>query len=423
MKRSFRFSAVSSLLIIAFLFTINYLTSWSHPWFIYPTFVVLWWPMSVYFAAIKRFDLYSISASILTTVFFVLINYITSPSYPWFIFPVFAVLWWPMAMYFPAKGRKKIFSVVAALYTCAFFLVINLVSSPTVVWFIYPCFAVLWWPISYIACSAKKYKLFSVIASLYTIGFFALVNFITSPSYIWFYYPSYAVLWWPISMFFLKKNKFRAKAYSIVMTTVTMALLALINIQNSPDYIWFHYTIFYLLWWPVVMLLGKKAASTWFAVIGAAAIIAYHTALYYIQMPVHPWPLYIVLPALWWPVCMALRKHIHRVWFLLLSFVVFGAYYITLNMIIYPQYLWAIYILCPEIIAVISMYYANKKRPFAYSIWVSAVLVVFFVTVNYISSPQVIWAIYPTFAIAWWPLSVYFYKAKKMKKNSELKEA
>ena len=30
-------------------FFINYTTSWGHPWFVYPTFAVLWWPLAMFF--------------------------------------------------------------------------------------------------------------------------------------------------------------------------------------------------------------------------------------------------------------------------------------------------------------------------------------------------------------------------------------
>ncbi len=43
------FSIWGALLIIAFLFFINYTTSWGYPWFIYPTFGVLWWPLASFF--------------------------------------------------------------------------------------------------------------------------------------------------------------------------------------------------------------------------------------------------------------------------------------------------------------------------------------------------------------------------------------
>ena len=109
MKKSTAFSAAGSLLIVAFLFFINYITSWGHPWFIYPTFAVLWWPLSMFFAAHKRYKAFAISGSVLTSVFVFLVNYITSWAYPWFIFPVFAIWWWPLSMYTAGQKRYKLF--------------------------------------------------------------------------------------------------------------------------------------------------------------------------------------------------------------------------------------------------------------------------------------------------------------------------
>lgn len=44
------FSIWGAALIIGFLFFINYTTSWGHPWFVYPTFGVLWWPLATFFS-------------------------------------------------------------------------------------------------------------------------------------------------------------------------------------------------------------------------------------------------------------------------------------------------------------------------------------------------------------------------------------
>lgn len=45
------FSIWGAALIIGLLFFINYTTSWHvHPWFVYPTFGVLWWPLATIFA-------------------------------------------------------------------------------------------------------------------------------------------------------------------------------------------------------------------------------------------------------------------------------------------------------------------------------------------------------------------------------------
>lgn len=420
MKKSFAFSAIGSLIIIAFFFTLNFTTSWSHPWFIYPTFVVLWWPLSMFFVSNRNFKAFSIAASILTTAFFFLVNMITSSSFPWFIFPTFLVWWWPLSMFIAKRGKYKLFSVVSSLYTIAFLVIVNLVTA-NVIWFIYPAFAILWWPISHIICGAKRYKLYSIISSIYFIAFLALVNYITSPGYAWFYYPAYAIIWWPMSMFLLKKKSI--KAYSLIMMLLTIAYLAVINLLNTPSYMWFQYTIFYLMWWPLVMFLGEKVKTVTFSVIGAAIIIAYHVMIHYLVTPLeHPWYLYLVLPAVWWPVSMALRRHIHRVWFLLMSILVTVLYYGALNIFISSGHFWSVYIIYPALWAVLGMYFGNRREYLTLSIVGAILTIVFFVIVNYITTPNIIWAIYPSFAILWWPLSLYFYRERRNNKQQKIKK-
>ena len=43
---------------------------------------------------------------------------------------------------------------------------------------------------------------FSIWGSLLIIGLMIFVNFYTSPDTIWFVYPTFGVLWWPLSMFY-----------------------------------------------------------------------------------------------------------------------------------------------------------------------------------------------------------------------------
>lgn len=50
----------------------------------------------------------------------------------------------------------------------------------------------------------------------------------------------------------------------------------------------------------------------------------------------------------------------------------------------------------------------NRKLNLEYSIWASLLLIGLFVFINFYYSPQVIWFVYPTFAVLWWPLSMYY---------------
>ena len=51
-----------------------------------------------------------------------------------------------------------------------------------------------------------------------------------------------------------------------------------------------------------------------------------------------------------------------------------------------------------------------------YSIWGSILIIALFVFINFYYAPNVIWFIYPTFAVLCWPLTMYF-RWMKMKKD------
>ncbi|MFQ3544208.1 permease prefix domain 1-containing protein [Halobacillus rhizosphaerae] len=55
----------------------------------------------------------------------------------------------------------------------------------------------------------------------------------------------------------------------------------------------------------------------------------------------------------------------------------------------------------------------NKKKSFKkenlwYSVWGAALIIALFLFTNFYYSPDTIWFVYPTFAILWWPLTMYF---------------
>lgn len=48
------------------------------------------------------------------------------------------------------------------------------------------------------------------------------------------------------------------------------------------------------------------------------------------------------------------------------------------------------------------------KINLAYSVWGSLLIIALFIFVNFYYSPHTIWFVYPTFAVIWWPLTMYF---------------
>lgn len=53
------------------------------------------------------------------------------------------------------------------------------------------------------------------------------------------------------------------------------------------------------------------------------------------------------------------------------------------------------------------------KINLGFSIWGSALIISLFIFINFYYTPHVIWFVYPTFGILWWPLSMYFYWLRK----------
>ena len=107
-------------------------------------------------------------------------------------------------------GFSFAFSVWGSLIIIAFFVFLNLYYSPTNIWFVYPLFATLWWPMSMFALWEKQ-KSGRKVAFPYSVGGFALIvglmlflNFYYTPDIIWFVYPTFAVIWWPVSLYFYR---------------------------------------------------------------------------------------------------------------------------------------------------------------------------------------------------------------------------
>ncbi|MBS4175290.1 permease prefix domain 1-containing protein [Bacillus sp. FJAT-49736] len=49
-----------------------------------------------------------------------------------------------------------------------------------------------------------------------------------------------------------------------------------------------------------------------------------------------------------------------------------------------------------------------SKIDLGFSIWGSALIIALVVFVNFYYTPNIIWFVYPTFAVLWWPLSMFY---------------
>ncbi|MFH1879552.1 MAG: hypothetical protein ABIK64_02015 [Bacillota bacterium] len=132
---------------------------------------------------------------------------ILSTSYPWCIYPIFGILWWPLSVYFAGKKQPLLFAIGGTAMLWALFLLTYLFSSPGAhPWFLYPMLGTGWWPLS-VWGSLVGARRFSVTASLYIILTVLVINLLSSPGYWWWIYPSVFVVWWPVSQYLRERNK------------------------------------------------------------------------------------------------------------------------------------------------------------------------------------------------------------------------
>ncbi len=304
----------------------------------------------------RRYALgFAIAGSLIIILLMIFINYSSGGRFPWFIFPAYAVLWWPIGVFFAGRNSGKMLSLVGSFITILLLFVTNYLTSWNYPWFLYPSFAILWWPIS-VFFGSKNGKVFSVIASVIMTVFFVAVNLVTSPSVIWFYYPMFALIWWPLSVFFA--NPRTIKAYSIIGALVLAGFLTLENILRNPGVPWALFVYFPIAMWPVSVLLNKRMGKLSIALAGSFAGILYYLMLNLFVFQGFAWVIFPAYGLLWWPLVIA---------------------------------------------------FARRGRELIFSIAGSLLTASLLITLNSITTPQSIWAVYPLFAIAWWPLSVYYF--------------
>ncbi|MFB6467451.1 hypothetical protein ACE38V_11650 [Cytobacillus sp. Hz8] len=202
------FAVAGSIMTIVFLIIVNLITSSMYLWFFYPMFAILFWPIGVYCARKGRFELLSLLYSLLIIGFLVIENIVYSPEHPWSLYTILPILWWPILMYLKEYARTLTTAIIGSISIILYYTILNMAISPEFPWAIFPAFAVLWWPLSLYHARKKTFVAFSVSASLFISIFFIIVNAVTTPNDIWAVYPIFTILWWPLSMYyFVYKRK------------------------------------------------------------------------------------------------------------------------------------------------------------------------------------------------------------------------
>lgn len=204
---AWQFAAAGSLMTVLFLFCINYSTGLNHPWFLYPSLAVIWWPLSVYSATHRSQRKFSVLGCLLIIGSLTIMNLISSPSCPWALYAIYPALWWPIAIFSDRRMGTLRMAVVGFIVTSAYYSLLNLLLSPQFAWSIIVIYAVAWWPFSIRFASKRLHFEYSVACTALTIAFFIILNLISTPRVCWAVYPIFAFLWWPLSLLFFTRLK------------------------------------------------------------------------------------------------------------------------------------------------------------------------------------------------------------------------
>ena len=196
-----------SIMTILFFVIVNLFTGADYPWSIYPLFAILIGTTSVIFGVAERYKQQAIFISGLSIVLLLLINVMHSPSFPWFLFAVYPILWWPILVSLGERAKSIQIAIIGSMCTIVYYFILNMFFAPNYLWFIYPTFLVLWWPLSIFHTQRKTFYSYSVHGSVLISLFFIIVNLISSPDTVWAIYPIFAVLWWPLSMYYFYNKK------------------------------------------------------------------------------------------------------------------------------------------------------------------------------------------------------------------------
>ena len=403
------FSIAGALLIAALVITVNFITTPQVIWFIYPLFAVAWWPVSVYFCSRKQYLAFSITGSSLIIVFLAVTNLVTSPHFLWFIYGIPPVLFWPVGMVFRKQLAKLPFALVFGAVIIGYFTAVNLLLTPHYFWAIHLVYLTIWWPLCLLSRGKGEYKKLSVTGTLITIVYLSLCNLMTS-TFPWALFACYPLIWWPISMYSGKRlGSLRLSIIGAVCTTLWYGALNLL-LSASP---WIVFIAYAVLWWPLSVFFYGRGCAHWYAAAMTAISIVFLTAVNLLYSPSALWAFYPSFAILWWPMTLFFARG--RKWFgySLAASLLTIAFLVVTNLITSPGFLWSLFPALGILWWPLSVYFAKRNKPFGFSLAGSALAIVLFVSINLLTSPSFLWSLFPALGILWWPLSVYFAKRNK----------
>lgn len=353
---------------------------------------------------------FALAGAVLTSALLVVLNLLTTPDILWFVYPVYAVAWWPLGVYLCRRKAYFTFAAAGSILTMAFLAATNLLTSPGHLWFLYAAPPLLCLPAGvYFRGRMHMLPVALGFCALIT-AYCAVVNLLLTPGHLWAIYPIYGTLWWPMSLFFAGRKAYRA--FSAAGTAVTTAFLIAVNMLTSA-FPWALYACFPVFLWPAAMFFGKKLGGAKFSVIASLCLILWYGALNVFHSPGSPWSMFVAFPVLWWPLSVNFfGRRLPHIYALVMSALCI-AFFSAVNAIYSPGALWALYPAFALIWWPMTLLFARRHAWRAYSFASCALTIAFLAAVNIVTSPGFAWSAFPALGILWWPLAMCFKGKRK----------
>lgn len=413
MTGKLRTSVVYTAMILLTALTVNLLSSPGFLWFVFPVFAALWWPLSVYYAGKGKPFQYALCGWGLIAALLLVTYLLTSPgAHPWFLYPILAALWWPLSVWGAKAGARR-FSAAGFALVLLTLLTVNLITSPGFWWWVYPAFFTLWWPLSVHMGEKAKTTSFAAYSALAAFLFLVLMHRVHSPhAEPWYLYALLPLAWWPVCRF-LSARLSAARIALISAVAFPAYYLGLTALLHGATSLLSLFAVVAAVWIIYAVGISKYRDNAGFAALNAVLLAAYFLLMHRLfTAGAHPWYWYTFFPLFWWVFAAAAGEAAYKPRTVLAGAGAALLYYGALNLWLSPATPWILFLAGPAAVAVLCSVFAAKKQHFALSVCVSAAAILYFAAINLVYTPHAVWAVYPAFGILWWPLSMWLHTRK-----------